>query len=229
MNEQCCRNAIFSTYSQDVCGKVRFFLYFFVRETTSRVANEVTGNSNWMLILTSTAGPTALHPLWRMQSINLLHGPCTFLPLPSTLMPLCAPAHTLYIIPTPQLQYLVSSGVQLSSCECLAVSVQMWVSRCECHQPVSVLLWVSRCECRQTVSVLLWVSSTCECLAVSVQMWVSSTCECLAVSVVRPVSVLLWVSSCEFDLWVSCCECLAVSVQVLVSLGYVNCNTHSVN
>ena len=51
-----------------------FFFLFFVfsflsmRETTSRVANEVAGNSYWMLILTSTLGPTtALHPLRGMQ------------------------------------------------------------------------------------------------------------------------------------------------------------------
>jgi len=42
---------------------------FFSRwETTSRVANEVivTYESKWMPILTSTLGPTALHPLRRM-------------------------------------------------------------------------------------------------------------------------------------------------------------------
>jgi len=38
-----------------------------MRETTCKVANEVARNSNWMLILTSTLGPMALHPLWRMR------------------------------------------------------------------------------------------------------------------------------------------------------------------
>jgi len=40
--------------------------FFSIWETTSRVANEVIVKSKWMPILTSTPGPTALHPLRRM-------------------------------------------------------------------------------------------------------------------------------------------------------------------
>jgi len=38
-----------------------------MRETTCKVANQVTRNSNSMLILTSTSELTALHPLQRKQ------------------------------------------------------------------------------------------------------------------------------------------------------------------
>ena len=49
-----------------LCRHLVFDCFFpSIRETTCRVANEVTGNSNWMLILTSTPGPMALHPLQR--------------------------------------------------------------------------------------------------------------------------------------------------------------------
>ncbi len=43
------------------------FFFFSMRGLPQSVANEATGGSNWMLILTSAPGPTALHPLRRMR------------------------------------------------------------------------------------------------------------------------------------------------------------------
>ena len=44
-----------------------FYSLYNYEKPPHRVANEVTGTSNCMLILTSTPGPTALHPLRRMR------------------------------------------------------------------------------------------------------------------------------------------------------------------
>ena len=46
------------------CYELVFFRY---ESLPHMVANEATGDSNWMLVLTSPPGPTALHPLRRMR------------------------------------------------------------------------------------------------------------------------------------------------------------------
>ena len=69
------------------------------------------------------------------------------------------------------------------SCECITVSVSLWVYHCECATmsvSLSVPLWVCHCECA-TVSVSLWVCH-CECATASVSLWVCHR-ECATVSV----------------------------------------------